>query len=71
MSIGISFKLAPHTSRAGVEIIEIWMDGHFVGTLTPNDTQDGVKLISRHMDTCWSDTHPLGDMVHVDFKVKA
>lgn len=31
----IRFRLAPHSIRSGVEIVEVWDDNRFMATLSP------------------------------------
>jgi hypothetical protein len=45
----MTFRLAPHTLRPGVEIVEIWEDGEFIAQLVPSaDVHGELRLISKH-----------------------
>ena len=44
-----SFKVAPHTEHADRQMVEVWLDGHFVGALYAGDRGDELKFISKHL----------------------
>ncbi|MDB5254155.1 MAG: hypothetical protein JWL80_221 [Parcubacteria group bacterium] len=44
----ISFRLASHSHREGVEIVEILVDGVVVAVLYP-DGEKQIKLVSAHL----------------------
>lgn len=66
MSMGMTFRLTRHTVRQ-CDIVEVWVDDKFIATITPNDTHDGVRVISKHMAAAFSVET---DCVNVDFEVK-
>lgn len=57
------FKVKPHLTRGGVEIVEVWIDGKFTATITPSDIQ-GVRIISKHI----AEVSQTPQVVSVEFK---
>jgi hypothetical protein len=45
--MAVEFKLARHDIRH-VDVVEIWIDGQMRATLYPDESGEGIKLISRH-----------------------
>ena len=43
----ITFRTALHNIKAGVEIVEILLDGQVVAVVYPED-EDGIKVVSAH-----------------------
>ncbi len=41
------FKVKPHKSSLGKEMIEYWRDGKFVAGIYPH--QDGIRVVSKYM----------------------
>lgn len=45
----ISFRIAEHSRKPGVQILEILLDGNMVATMYPDEQNPGaVKLVSAH-----------------------
>jgi hypothetical protein len=44
----IQFRLARNPLR-DVEIVEVYLDGSFVATITPANIEDGIRVITTHM----------------------
>jgi hypothetical protein len=44
-SMNWEFRIVPHSSRPGVNIVEVWMDGKFVATMSPAGNK--LRLYSR------------------------
>ncbi len=43
-----SLVLRPHFERPGVNLVEIWHCGKFVGQITPSDDECGIRIVSKH-----------------------
>ena len=54
------FKIVPHSTRAGVEIVEVWHGDVFVGALYPgDDAHYEVRFVSKFLDVCFHERgHP-------------
>lgn len=46
----IHFKIAPHTSRPGVEVVEVFVGETFLGVITPDDAGRGIRIISKYLE---------------------
>jgi hypothetical protein len=44
----IEFKQARHSIR-NTDIIRVWVNGRLKAVIYPNDGEDGIKVISRHV----------------------
>ena len=47
--MAITFEVKPHSSKPGIQVAEILIDGAMVATIYP-DGEKGVKLVSAHME---------------------
>ena len=49
----IDFRIKVHSVRPGVQVVEIWDDEVFIGTITPGNSaaaQLNVRVISKYVD---------------------
>jgi len=46
--MAINFRLARHSLKPEVKLIEIILNGAVVGTIYPNEERDGIKIVSAH-----------------------
>jgi len=44
----MNFRLARHTLKPGVRLVEIILNGTVVGVIYPDEETDGIKIISAH-----------------------
>jgi hypothetical protein len=72
MRLRYEFRVAPSTTRPGVQVCEVWIENKMVAAITPSD-HHGIRVISR-----WTlmpvDTIDIGDgvkMTQVEFNTRA
>lgn len=44
----MEFRIAPHTVLPGVDVVEVWNAGVFVGLVCPADDGRSIKVISKY-----------------------
>jgi len=45
----VEFKPFPHTVKEASSIIEVWINGNFVATITPDTQLGAFRVLSRHV----------------------
>lgn len=44
------FRVTPHSSEPGVEVVEVWIEDEFVATITPGDAANGaIRVTSKYL----------------------
>lgn len=46
--MAITFRIAKHSRRPGVELVEILLNNEVVGTIYPDTERDGIIVVSAH-----------------------
>lgn len=46
--MAITFRIAEHSVRPGVQLVEILLDGEVVGAIYPDPEKNGIAIISAH-----------------------
>ena len=63
--MGLQFRIKPHNVLRGTSMVEVIVDGEFAGGIYP-DGDNGVIIISAHMEDMEIDEHFDGEVVYDD-----
>jgi hypothetical protein len=62
----VSFRIVPHSVRAGRELVEILFDDEVVGAIYPADSRPGIKIVSVHITDQEISPELAAEVIHDD-----